>query len=259
MVAGQDQQRQVSQLYLKVLESNDVLPNFWMSEEYIVKSNLLWVVEAHLKGFKQTGFDGWFFPPLDDSNRIILGGVDVYAGLLVNHGILNAQFLDYQFFYRTKDFFTMSGKRWKVFRRNVQKYLREQGEHLYYRKIGEDCQESVIDILLKWSNNRQIYDSEVFVKYILEGENRWGLFDGDELLGLNVFDENYKFVNYRYCIDSGKFFLNKLMRYYFYTSSVVVNKDKLINDGGSLGSEGLYQFKQRLNPFKICKVFSYQK
>ncbi len=96
------------------------------------------------------------------------------------------------------------------------------------------------------------------VKYVLEGENRWGLFANGNLVGMNIWDENYRFINYRYCIDDGAPDLNRYLRLKFYTHDIIISKGKYINDGGSLGDEGLREFKMRLNPYRVYTVTSYK-
>jgi len=78
------------------------------------------------------------------------------------------------------------------------------------------------------------------------------------LVGLNVWDENYAFVNYRLCIDNGEPYLQEFLRYLFYTQDVLAT-ERWVNDGGSLGREGLERFKLKLNPVAVWKVFSSRK
>ena len=78
------------------------------------------------------------------------------------------------------------------------------------------------------------------------------------LVGMNVWDENFAFINYRYCIDDGAPFLNEYLRYCFYTHPTILLINKYVNDGGCLDSEGLKKFKMKLNPLAVYKVFSYK-
>ncbi len=241
--------------YLKAVSDAKFLPNFWMSEEYIQKAGLHYVEMFGMEGFQDVPGD-WFFPPLFCSLPVLRG--NIYSGFLTDKlrvcGKVASTFLDYQFIYQASDFDDLSGNKWKVFRKNIKKYERRVSGKLNYKPLepGEQTQQ-VENLLLKWADGREVFDSEVFILFVMKGHNREALFVDDKLVGLNVFDQNFAFTNYRYCLDDGSPFLNELMRYLFYTN----RGSATINDGGSLGLEGLYHFKHKLNPIQIYRVFSY--
>ena len=144
-------------------------------------------------------------------------------------------------------------------RKNIVKYPKRHSGHLVYKRIkGARNLTAIKELLLKWAKDRKLFDNEVMIKFILAGENRWGLFNDGRLVGMNVWDENFTFINYRYCIDDGTPFLNEYLRHCFYTHSTILSTYKYVNDGGCLDSKGLKKFKMKLNPFKVYKVFSYK-
>lgn len=246
--------------YLMNVNKSYILPNFWMSEEYIDKAELKWVeAPGGLSGFKTSqaeSEDGeWFFPPLCEEGHFVWEQ-NIYSGFPNNFKL--DTFLDYQFIYRPSDFLSLGGGKWKAFRKDVKKYMRELGGGAIvgYQTLQHGAyKQQVEELLLKWSANRVLYDPEVMIRFIMEGDNREALFVRGIIVGLNVFDQNFKFVNYRYCIDDGSSSLNILMRYLFYINQ---SPELLINDGGCLGSDSLYRFKNKLNPYIIHNVNSHK-
>ncbi len=78
------------------------------------------------------------------------------------------------------------------------------------------------------------------------------------MVGMNVWDENHLYINYRLCIvDPSERFLDEFMRYLFYTDPLIMEQNKLVNDGGVLGNEGLKRFKDKMNPFSVRPVYSW--
>ena len=262
--------------YLKWIESHQIPPNFWMSEEYITKKELFWSCGETVKGWKETPeSEEWFFPP--SVSTFLFDGMisykhgDIFAGFALSASNCgNAIFLDYQFLYNPKDFLEMKGHKWATFRKNSRKYPKRTSSNLFYRDLNDlsnfdwtpsELNSDIDELCMNWSErkNHNIHDPELLVKYLYQGEHRKGLFDGDVLVGINVWDENFQFINFRYCIDDGEPFLNEYMRYLFYTDPEIQAKNKLVNDGGALDSKGLKKFKKKLNPTSILKVYSYKK
>jgi len=90
------------------------------------------------------------------------------------------------------------------------------------------------------------------------GIEKMGLYKDGKLVAINIWDENYKYINYRYCIvDRKEPFLDEFVRYLFYTDLVILKTGKLVNDGGTVGNQGLEHFKDKLNPIRKRKVHSY--
>ena len=243
-----------------MIKQLNLLPNWWMSEEYIDKSGLVWTEEGSLKGFKLPNQSEWFFPPLISGNGFVYCS-DIYSGFISDVIYPDGIFLDLQFIYYPRDFLSLKGRKWKVFRKNIRKYPKRYsgclaGRLAYMRIERTQCLVAIKELLLQWAEGREIFDNEVMVKFALAGKYRWGLFDDGQLVGLNVWDENPAFINYRYCIDDGTPFLNEYLRYCFYTHPTILLINKYVNDGGCLDSEGLKKFKMKLNPVKVYKVFS---
>lgn len=255
--------------YLNLVQSQNLTPNFWMSEEYIEKKGLVWCRDSKslLEGFKETSESNeWFFLPIYDS-MFWFNSNAIYCGFLrQDNSPYQDIFLDYQFIYDPKDFLNMEGHKWATFRKNVKKYPHRKTTgypfytNLYTDEDEDETKNEIIEFITNWSIRKEnkIYDPEILVKYALQGQHRKVLFFEERLVGINIWDENFKFINFRYCIDNGEPFLNEYMRYLFYTDPEIQNKNKLVNDGGSLDSEGLFNFKKKLNPIEILKVYSYK-
>lgn len=247
--------------YWTLIKQLNLLPNWWMSAEYIDKSGLVETKTGPLEGFKSPDGCGWFFPPLYNSQRFEFSD-EIFCGFLYEEEDeqSNHNFLDFQFIYSPKQFVSLQGSRWQIFRKNIRKYPKRCGGKIEYKKV-EHIQHSkeVANLLIQWSANRKLFDPKTITTFALKGQHRWGLFNNGCLVGLNVHDENPIFINYRYCIDDGTPFLNEYLRHRFYTNPIVLAANKLVNDGGCLGSETLKKFKLKLNPTKIYKVFSYEK
>lgn len=240
--------------YLGTLERLGVVPNFWTSAEYLLRSGAYWLILGELSGFHVYD-DEWFLPPLNNGGPYL--DAPIYAGF-PDQAIPGAEFLDYQIIYDPRDFQDLSGGRWQTFRKNVRKYpVRTPGFHEYRRLVSDEYLSELSRLLTSWAEGRDVFDPDTFVRFVLNGDNRKGLFVDGRLVGLNVWDENYRYVNFRYCVDDSSPFLNEYMRYLFYTDTEILQTGKLVNDGGALGSEALFRFKQKLNPCQIMKVYSY--
>jgi len=245
--------------YWATIKRLNLLPNWWMSEEYINKSGLAWTEEDSFSGFKLPNESEWFFPPMKSDNGFVYC-VNIYSGFLSNVICNDNKLLDLQFIYYPRDFLILEGHKWRVFRKNIRKYPKRYSEHLVYKRIkGTQNLNAIKELLLLWAKGREIFDNEIMIKFILDGKYRWGLFNDGRLVGMNVWDENFTFINYRYCIDDGTPFLNEYLRYCFYTHPTILLINKYVNDGGCLDSEGLKKFKMKLNPIKVYKVFSYKR
>lgn len=233
--------------FLNLIKESGKSPNFWMSEEYIQLAKLKWW-NKELCGFKEE--DGlWFFPPYCSMVRQFLSLFHVTG--FQNEPI--GKFWDNEFIYDPKNFLNLSGNQFKIFRRNVNKNINKQWE---YRRVEEQDQEMIIELFVKWSEGKNLYDPETFTRFVLLGKNRFGLFLDGELKGVNIADANWKYINYRICFDSGEEFLNEFLRWKFYTSDWVQEQNKLVNDGGCLGQKGLRQFKMKLRPIEIKEIYS---
>jgi len=229
-----------------------VHPNFWTSKDYLHYSETPWIEKDGLSGWWDE--TEWLIPPLDNFGCFVTAGVNVYAGWPQMHNEDTDKFVDHQFVYNPQDFLKMEGHSWQTFRKNVRKFPRRNSGDLQYRRF--DNEEGLEKLLVLWAQGRTIFDPDTMVRTIMRSPNRKGLFLNDCLIGVNVWDENWMYVNYRYCIDDSSGFLNEYLRWRFYTDEEILNKTKLVNDGGSLDSDTLYRFKMKLNPVTVWKVYS---
>src|SRR5574343_104996 len=203
------------------------------------------------------------FPPLPlfafdfgKQEKIWLGldGLDIPRGW-------EKVFFDFEFVYRPKDFLSLEGGKWQTFRKNIRKFPKRYSKQTVYSDSEVFCptEEEIMNLFLSWMEKdpeTSLHDPDIILSYLLEGDNRGFLIDEDgQLLGINCWDYNWRFINFRFCFHDYSFpFLSEYLRYLFYTSDVCTNDSRLVNDGGSLGSPELYAFKSKLNPIKIRKM-----
>ncbi len=243
------------QNYFQALRALGIAPNFWLSVEYIFRKGLEVVTDGDRWGLAEDG--DWFFPPLRISRYGFSLDLDAtyFCGFPGVRGIYNRP-LDVQYIYNPREFLNLEGGKWKVFRKNVRKFA-NRFPRVQYRQIGvNEYGKDSEALLFQWSEGKTLEDVDVLVDFALKGFNRWGLFVDDELVGLNVADENWMYINYRLCIDNGSPFLQELLRYQFYTSKWTLLRRKQVNDGGNLGLPGLQRFKEKLNPLAVEQIYT---
>jgi len=268
--------------YLTQLQTLNLIPNFWMSQEYFDKAGIdesVWTAPNGIDYVIPTQLGYLMFPPLNQEgigyNLLTIMAVpkNIWASLPDNEvppdwytgGDYLTEFLDFNFIYDPKGFLGMEGKTWQTFRKNVRKWPRNNPMSGYW-DINPNCkwtEEALRRLLIDWlqlmGEDTEIHDDEVLFKYVFEGLNRKGLFNRmGELVGLNIWDENYKFINYRFCICRNEPFLSEYMRYLFYRDPLIQAKGKLVNDGGALDRPELERFKRKLNPIRVYDIFSWK-
>ena len=227
-----------------------------MSEEFLRFRDLEWTHTCGLFGCREPGEDGWYLPPIRDDGIMELNE-DIWAG---SAGVKGATFLDNEFIYDPHRFLDMTGSKWSVFRKNTRKWpTRSPGQKVYRRLVKGELEDECGELLVKWVGDGKVFDPEVLLKFGLFGEYRFGLFLDGRLVGLNACDLNWEFTNFRLCVDNGSSFIQEHLRWLFYTSSFVLGRDRFVNDGGNLGSEGLYRFKKKLNPVGVRQVYSFRR
>jgi len=271
--------------YLKTLHQLRISPNFWCSEEYLEKAGLhslriKWPLTPLAGEGSRTRLfwvvpDGewWLAPPLeegvgvraipDNPNRIwsdfslSLGGGTVLPAPYSKH------LLDYEYMYDPWCFRDLSGGRWRTFRKNINKWEREnKGRGVTYMETPGDYlqEEDLKRLMVEWLGNRDaetIHDDEVMLAFVFGGRNRAGLFRDGELIGLNVWDHSWAFINFRYSICLPEPGLADYLRLQFYRHEPIQLSGKLVNDGGVLDKPSLKFFKDRLNPVRVREVFSW--
>lgn len=250
-------------MYLEILKRKRIRPNFWCSEEYFEKA-----------GWTENGLLDWLWvednagkvmlPPVNTNGRekwreTIPSGIDFiwsdFLGYCIDN-IADPEFLDHEYVYNPLDFRAMTGKHWMTFRKNSRKWPRDKKD-VYYMRSRSPSSKEVGEVFRDWlemfQDGETLYDPEVMSRYVFTGRDRIYLWHKDRLMGINVWDTNHKYVNYRYCIHRNEPFLNEYLRLLFYQ-----NAQALVNDGGTLGSEGLKNFKDKLNPMFVREVRSWR-
>jgi len=252
--------------YLRLLESKKIRPNFWCSEEYFDKA-----------GFKEIRGGATSRPSVtieDADGQLILPPLNtipgtgwlpleknVWAGLNGFEPIDGAKkFLDSEYIYDPTAFLDMRGKKWQTFRKNCRKFPKRHRLRFTYNLLTHPPRHKVVEFVNYWmgaSTWDEFHDAEVMIKYIYEGKNREVLVDytGD-IHGINIWDESYMYINYRYCLCVNLPFLSEYMRYLFYINKA--GQAKLINDGGILDRPELKRFKDKLNPVQVNDVYSWK-
>jgi hypothetical protein len=256
--------------YFSHVRTQEITPNFWLSWEYIQHRGLVYQDNNGYGSLADPETLGWFFPPLTPQCNFMIHEVPYFAGFPLrpqDHKDDRLRLLDVQYIYDPQAFQKLDGHKWQVFRKNIRKASKtfpnmDLAFGTAYRELTEQDEAQVATLLEKWGDRKeQVYDPDVMVKFALLGEHRWGLFRSSlyakpELVGINVADPNWKFVNYRLCIDNGEPYMQEYLRYLFYISPWVREQGKLVNDGGNLGSEGLARFKKKLNPAYVENIYT---
>lgn len=254
--------------YLKLMERKGIKPNWWCSEEYFQK--------AGFTEQRQGSFDHPCVQIEDQDGLIVLPPIDPRRGQMwaraeteiwadlygFKPDYMEKEMLDYEFIYDPNKFLNMDGGIWQTFRKNSRKYpKRNKSAGLKYVQYEKDIHLSkLFEFLRQWIDEtpwQEIHDYDVMARYIAGGENREILIDNaGDIHGMNVWDENYLYINYRYCICLKAPFLSEYMRYLFYIKRS--GSRKLVNDGGILDNPELKKFKEKLNPVEINVVYSWK-
>ena len=250
--------------YLELLRRFKISPNFWVSDEYFDKACLVeksdgdwvfvWDVDASLV----------VFPPIHVMKGVCPVDVDSdWAGKFWSdfcgyHPGLNyhSTFLDFEYIYDPKSFLDMKGKDWAVFRKNCRKFPNRHPDSVYLEPTSEH-KNGILDLISDWFSNkelRELHEAEVMIKYAISGKNRRVLILNDTIYGINVWDENWKMINYRLCICRHEEFVSEYMRFLFYTDERIQRSGKLVNDGGVLDNVKLKAFKDKMNPVGVRVV-----
>jgi hypothetical protein len=240
--------------YNSLLQKTNIPPNFYCSQEYFTKAG--WKEEINSDGiFVKDEEGGLMLPPLSFSGQILSG--DYYAGF---SNMNDGDFLDYEFIFEplhpAMSLDRIPGGAYKTVRKNIRKFL-ENNYPLLIKKSGE----SYLNIVADWFEEKEgtdVYDTETLVKYVEEPENVLWLYSGDVLKGVIMYDVNHVCVNFRYCFTTRDWGLNEYARLTFFQYVYKNYPGKTINDGGSLDSPSIYQFKKKLNPIKINTINTLQ-
>lgn len=257
-------------LYLERARTLRIEPNFYMSLPYLVAAG------AHCYSTKEWVWieadNICLFPPLllhTDSYQIdnVCYPVDkIWAGTNTSIPLwvqFTPEFLDYEYIFNPKDFNIMFGGIWETFRKNSRKWPHSNPNWVYCDRIDK---EAIKDLLWEWcvEKDSTLLDGELLAEYLLnphsETKMRCLYNEKEELMAINAWDNNWKYINYRICISRVKEpFLAEFARWLFYTDQTIQKQERLVNDGGSLGNVGLEKFKDKMNPIHKNSIFSWHK
>lgn len=257
--------------YLQTLKNRGIIPNFYCSEAY----------------FEAAGFDcyvvknwavvidpesGWnMFPPvrynisLPNSEDNIID--EIWCDFHNKNGAgigFYSEKMDYEYIYNPIQFLDISGSSWATYRKNIRKWPKHNPNWRYTHELNSyrNLRRLFVDWVRERGGSFFVEDFEVMREYVLKNlpgvEKRYLYDDLGELKGVNIWDSNYYYINFRYNVVRTEPFLSEFMRYTFYTSPDIILTGKLVNDGGSLDNPNLERFKDKLNPIekRIRKTWS---
>ncbi len=234
-------------------------PNFYVSEPYLILHKVFC--------FKQNNWvwcegDGWcIFPPVfmgtENETSVCPVELDIWCDWEgYSHNTYAKQVFDYEYIFCPESFTRMIGGKWETFRKNSKKWARNNPNHVV--TMHEPTISSKSNLILNWIESHQLLvDGDFIIDYLLQKKNKGinfqYVYKGAELVGINAWDINWKYINYRMCIASpNEHYLNEYLRWNFYT---YIAKTKCyigykVNDGGTLGDKGIEKFKDKLQPDK---------
>lgn len=263
-------------LYLKAMKVHNIDPNFWISEEYFKFAKFKEIVVSSclvdkLIGVISNETKQFIFPPISllygCGGRTECPENGVWSDFSnASYTGCNRELLDLEYLYNPKDFTNMVGKKWAVFRKNVRKWPKAQdGNFKYFKLDGFNShyhRQAIKNLLVEWleDRNEPIEDSDALLHYALCGENRGVLYhtDRNEVVGINCWDSNWKYINFRWSICKKEPFLNEFMRYLFYRDPEIRKQNKLVNDGGVLDNPNIKAFKDKMNPVRVREVHQWK-
>lgn len=250
----------------KILDAAGILPNHWCSKPYFLAAKYK-IRELYGCVFVVDENDRLAFPPIHPEKGYHYLFSDCWADFEGFDSFFHSpKFLDLEYIYHPEDFDCMEGKRWATYRKNVKKFPKRHENPTYYDS-NETVHKSVYELLGVWLESRDLkeedWNRKVVMHYLFDdfpGIEWKVLYDAEAIFGINVWDENSKYINFRYCFyDTTKGFLCEYLKYLFYTDRQIREKEKPVNDGGIMGNENLRFFKEKMNPRKQRSVKSWQR
>lgn len=235
--------------YLGMLENFCIKPNFFCSFEYLVSAGVK--IESREKNWFITLDGKTLFPGIpkhDGSNYMI--DFDSVGG---------RTFFDNEYIYDPKDYYDLNGGKWAIFRKNINHFKKFYSDYTYHqlKEYSYVPYGIICDWMSLYKRDVQFYDFETLENYIrLFPFNVYMLSNSDCVMGINIVDENYLYTNFRWTFASD-ITIRGLSEYLRLCMMLKANPDKLVNDGGDLGIEGIKIYKERMNPVKINKRYSF--
>lgn len=246
--------------YSTRLNESQFLPNFWVSELYWDRAG--WTVHV------DDSPDHWM-SVLDSNGAVMLPALDVggnphptmpfWASLI---GMDGATQLDANYLYEPIFRDQLVGGKWRDLRKSLARVERELGGALALRQVSRRDWPRIEDLALAWAGDRELYDPDVMMRYLLHGPNMVVYQPGkanQPALGVVAWDTNFRFVNFRYCLvdSTGPVGLDEYARWLFWAwAGNTFPPWTKINDGGGLDRDGLHRYKQKLNPINKFTIWS---
>ena len=261
--------------YLTLEEKSKVRPTFFHSLPYLILSNAKAFIE---NGWAWVEADSWLlFPAIlykpgqglatyPHDKVWVYTTFDKY--LTYNRSVQNLpelKFLDYEYIFDPNSFKDLSGGDWNVYRKNIRKWPKTHEKWEYTDKFNLN---KLLSLLIEWTKERQ--DSIKDFPFIWRYFNRTtsssislGIHikvlknEFNEIVAVNAWDMNWKFINFRFCITRpGEPYLQEFTRYLFYTDEDILKWNMLVNDGGAMDNPGLERFKDKMNPKEKNLMYS---
>lgn len=252
-------------------------PNFYCSGPYLEAVGVS-VIEK-FGWLKVLDGDVVMFPPIPKSGSFVGG---FRGGAFPNNGFNYCsfwsdfggweppekyvkRFLDWEYLYVPHHFLAMDGGNWETFRKNSRKWPSWAGEGNWrYGSTFLPSNMEKVRLLIEWLELREesVEDAEIIAQFVTHppaGVRTEYLTRGQSLVGINIWDENYQYINYRFCLTRQEPYVEEFTRlmFYFARNGESPECSKLVNDGGTLGSQGLKRFKDKMNPLEKRPVYSW--
>lgn len=177
-----------------------------------------------------------------------------------------SNFVDFNYIYDPDRTEKASGSSFRVFRKNKEKWpKRNLSFEVVKGPFSSKDKNGIKDLILKWlssDEDKKIYCVDSLLHFIRADSSSSLIIKKEgKIVSWNVWDENYKYINYRWCVvDPDENFLSEFSRYLVHShlnSPFNRINPKLINDGGCLDSPGLMFFKDRMNPVAREKIYRF--
>jgi hypothetical protein len=189
--------------YFDLAEQAGYTPNFWCSRAYASLAEWTSTTFPDLGVEVLADTDGmWMLPPVTLKGRpcLQLLGHSVWSDLEgwrpEDHPV-HSKMLDLEYIYNPRHFLNMAGGNWMTFRKNCRKWPRANPLYEY-----RSAKEETVEALVGWLERRQdtVFGVDVMEKYITQSREDViikGLFHKGKCVAANVWDRNWKFINFR--------------------------------------------------------------
>ena len=290
---GQDKTGVLVSRYLKRLTetfknpaTEACLPSFFVSGEYFVLSECEWTDNWWKCLGPEDGDGGWLMIPVMDGQSGLPPGETIQqifgkpimcspfateSPTLPENALFTSKVFDRNYIYDPAQFISLEGKD-KLILRKAWNYWNGRASKQYPLEYfpcppwGKDPKfdAQIEQLVYHWAEGIKddIHDVDTLVRFAFMGKLREALKWKGKLIGLNVWDLNWFWRNYRLCITkSGEKRLQTFTRLLFYRSRCMEKLPLVspyINDGGDLDKASLATYKKRLHPVGILNTFSYQ-